>query len=771
MFDQVLYWFNEISHKGESIDLWGSIPCAPCGSPQHLSTAQPGEAQDQIPQEKRQTIEVLLDNYALLADVAVASGGSASFEWPVRCEGWEDDKLTSLISSLNMYAAYPTGCGMGLEIDGKFPLKEWRVVTTDKRLAVNLDRFGCSHTPGHKHDPVEGDRRSGIYNTKMAVAILSGLNPHVAFHQVPKLPTVHGAIAHEQKGILMAQLVFGMIHTPLSRTELLNHPEGKAKIKEEADAMRALGVWGESVGELFELEDLKRISREKGETVHVAELMPIGSIKNAESAERAKLKVRSVFRGDETRDQNGDLALFRDLKSLPATVSTINLVLYYGLRKRNCVRIADAQRAYLQAPIGSPVPTYVILPKEMWHGHWFGRYRRVAARLYKAIYGHPTSGDDWSCYFDGTLVRKLQGERVEGVPSLWWFPSLELLVAGYVDDVVASGPEVSMGIFWEELGKLITIDGVSEPGRYLGRDHLIYEFPKGKKVFLFMKDYAITAYKLYEDQFNCSLKMYDTPFVTESVLTPEGYNEPGQLAGKAAQLLMKMLWLSRLSRPDIAFAISSLASNISKWTRNHDLMLYRLLGYVKATIDFGVHGTVIANEEVPRLHLFADADLAGDVMTMKSHSGHFIVVMDDEGTFFPLFWSSKRQSCVSRSTTEAEIVSASTLVFEEGLPMNTVPQMILKETVQTVLQEDNQAVLVILRTGYSQKLRALNRTHKISVAALSDAIQARDITPTSTPSEDQLADIFAKAMVRPSFLAMRKRIGVDLPPKVSFKPK
>ena len=68
-----------------------------------------------------------------------------------------------------------------------------------------------------------------MYNTKMAVAILSGLNPHVAFHHVPKLPTVHGAIAHEQKGILMAQLVFGMIHTPLSRTELLNHPQGKLK--------------------------------------------------------------------------------------------------------------------------------------------------------------------------------------------------------------------------------------------------------------------------------------------------------------------------------------------------------------------------------------------------------------------------------------------------------------------------------------------------------------------------------------------------------------
>ena len=145
MFDQVLYWFNETSEKGEPIDLWGSIPCAPCCPPQHLSRARPGEAQDQKLQEKRQTIEALLDNYALLADVAVASGGSASFEWPLGCEGWEDDKLTNLISRLNMYAAYPTGCGMGLEIDGKFPLKEWRVVTTDKRLAV-LDRFGCRGT-------------------------------------------------------------------------------------------------------------------------------------------------------------------------------------------------------------------------------------------------------------------------------------------------------------------------------------------------------------------------------------------------------------------------------------------------------------------------------------------------------------------------------------------------------------------------------------------------------------------------------------------------
>ena len=66
----------------------------------------------------------------------------------------------------------------------------------------------------------------------------------------------------------MAQLLFAMVHTPLSRAELLNHPEGREKIMEEAEDMRRLGIWGEGKGELFEVEDLKRIARQKGETIH-----------------------------------------------------------------------------------------------------------------------------------------------------------------------------------------------------------------------------------------------------------------------------------------------------------------------------------------------------------------------------------------------------------------------------------------------------------------------------------------------------------------------
>lgn len=173
-----------------------------------------------------------------------------------------------------------------------------------------------------------------------------------------------------------------------------------------------------------------------------------------------------MYRGDAARDQNGDIAFFRDLKLLPSSAS--QSILWFGLRKGHCVRIADAFKAYLQAPVRSPTPAFVILPREMWHKPWFKIYRKVAARLHKALYGHPTSGDDWAVYFDETLVVELQGPRVESFPSLWWFPSLEFLE----DNIVAAGPEKSMTHFWEELSKRITVDTISEPGRYLGRDHI-----------------------------------------------------------------------------------------------------------------------------------------------------------------------------------------------------------------------------------------------------------------------------------------------------------
>ena len=68
-----------------------------------------------------------------------------------------------------------------------------------------------------------------------------------------------------------------------------------------------------------------------------------------------------------------------------------------------------------------------------------------------------------------------------------------------------------------------------------------------------------------------------------------------------------------------------------------------------------------------RVWLFADADFAGDVSTSRSTSGVFMAIVGPH-TFIPLSALSKKQTCVSHSTPEAEIVAADLAVRQEGIP-------------------------------------------------------------------------------------------------------
>jgi hypothetical protein len=118
-----------------------------------------------------------------------------------------------------------------------------------------------------------------------------------------------------------------------------------------------------------------------------------------------------VFRGDACCDQNGKRAIYREVKSLPATVNSINIVLWYGMLNDHVCTIADAFKAYLQVPLLADRPTYVVIPKLIWPSHWFRKFVRVACPLDKAMYGHQTSGDAWHDCFNGivTLKMKLSG--------------------------------------------------------------------------------------------------------------------------------------------------------------------------------------------------------------------------------------------------------------------------------------------------------------------------------------------------------------------------
>ena len=52
----------------------------------------------------------------------------------------------------------------------------------------------------------------------------------------------------------------------------------------------------------------------------------------------------------------------------------------------------------------------------------------------------------------------------------------------------------------------------------------------------------------------------------------------GELSASAARMVMKLLWLARLSRPDILVAVTLLAAKVTTWSTNEDRMVARLVG-------------------------------------------------------------------------------------------------------------------------------------------------------------------------------------------------
>ena len=124
------------------------------------------------------------------------------------------------------------------------------------------------------------------------------------------------------------------------------------------------------------------------------------------------------------------------------------------------------------------------------------------------------------------------------------------------------------------------------------------------------------------------------------------------------------------------------------------------LRYINTSLDYKLKGHIGDNPKDLNITLYSDADFAGCLDTAKSTSGVFIA-LTGPNSFFPLNAISKKQSCVSHSTPEAEIVAADLAIRTEGLPALQLWGVVLERPVKLLVQEDNQATIQILKTQKS----------------------------------------------------------------------
>ena len=234
---------------------------------------------------------------------------------------------------------------------------------------------------------------------------------------------------------------------------------------------------------------------------------------------------------------------------------------------------------------------------------------------------------------------------------------------------------------------------------------------------LTMRAYAQDIVMDYLRITNGKLKHVNTPFFANGDIETD--DSRGELADKASSILMKMMWLAHLARPDLLRVTTWLATKIQKWCSSCDVALFRAICYIESTKSHLLTGYVNDEPEDVFVEFFVDADLCGSSEDCYSTSGAWIQLSGKGTHLFHYVGSARNRPSVSRSTTESETVVLANSLFEEAIPLAELFSTLLQRNVLLRMREDNEACAKVCTAGYSKKLRHLKRVHKINQNQLS----------------------------------------------------
>ena len=279
-------------------------------------------------------------------------------------------------------------------------------------------------------------------------------------------------------------------------------------------------------------------------------------------------------------------------------------------------------------------------------------------RLKKSIYGLKQSPRCWNTALDAHL-KKMKFVQTKGDPCLYVSTDRAetVIIAVYVDDILIAGKtdkrivEVKAAIAAhfevKDMGDLHYFLGVK-----------VVQDLKAGTIWLGQPAYSENIIQQFNMQ---NAKTCRTP-VNASLKLIKANEESTYVDQELYQSAVgKLLYLSTRTRPDIAFAVSTVAKYTANPTEQHWKAVKHILRYIAGTINFGLQFTRSGSTDCTG---FSDADWAGDIDDRKSTSGYLFRVGGA-----PVSWRSRKQSCVALSTAEAEYMSL-TLAAQEAIWLN-----------------------------------------------------------------------------------------------------
>ncbi|CAL9026844.1 unnamed protein product [Prunus brigantina] len=364
-------------------------------------------------------------------------------------------------------------------------------------------------------------------------------------------------------------------------------------------------------------------------------------------------------------------------------------------------------------------------------------------KLRKALYGLKQAPRAWYSEIDAYLSM-CKFKRSTSEATLYTRSDSEgdlIIVSIYVDDIVYTGSsERMLTEFKREMMQRYEMSDLGLLHHFLGMG--ILQTDKG--VFIHQSKYAKSLLVKFGLE-DC--KPVSIPLPTgERLKKVDGSDLADE--GLYRKIVGSLLYLTA-TRPDLMYAASLLSRFMTSPTKKHMGVARRVLRYVQGTLSYGIE--YVRNQSATLVG-FCDADWAGSEDDSRSTSGYAFSF--GSGAFS---WASVKQNTVALSTAEAEYVSASEATAQTIWLRFVLDDFGEMQSEATPLFCDNMSAISMAKNPvFHQRTRHINRRYHF----IREALQEGVINMQFCRSEEQLADIFTKALPKDRFKYLRSKLGV-----------
>ncbi|CAL2265123.1 unnamed protein product [Prunus armeniaca] len=416
----------------------------------------------------------------------------------------------------------------------------------------------------------------------------------------------------------------------------------------------------------------------------------------------------------------------------PATIRT---VLTIAISRGWSLRQLDVKNAFLHGILHEDV--YMAQPP----GFVDPTRPNYVCKLHKALYGLKQAPRAWFHRISSFLLSfGFQHSQSDSSLFIFRHASYVIFLLLYVDDIVVTGN------YSRFLHHFITALGLAFDIKDLGPLH----FFLGLQVTTTSDGLHISqlkyAYDLLQRHGMLHCKPANTPLAAKVPLSASD-GVPLESPSDYREIVGSLQYLT-LTRPDLSFAVSSIAQFMAAPRTSHLVAAKRILRYVKGTLDFGL--SLSPQPSTARLSAYSDADWAGCPDSRRSTSGYLIYLGSNL-----ISWCSKKQPTVARSSAESEYCSLAHSCAETTWLSYLISELGVSLHFPILLHCDN------LSTTYMAANPVFHaRTHHIELDYhfVREKVALGSHQVRYIPSIDQPADLLTKALHKPRHALLRSKL-------------